>query len=317
MCGIGIIHLRDPQRAGIRWDPAADALLKAIAHRGRDATGYVAITQDGRDVCQKAACDAGTFLKYRRSIPADTQTLLLHTRAATQGHEAFPENNHPVRRGDFYVVHNGHVMNDREVFKLAERDPFGDVDTEAIAALFAALDDLGAAGKALAELDGDAAIGVVDRRHPGRAIIARGIGSPLYVLETRRAIIAASTPDACESAHRAGIGSLGRARPKWCEEGTVLHINGSHVKRASVDLPYQFYGWRGWDTTSKGMPAAPIITSTPGGRNADPLAAQCELCGWTAATLIERFDGYDSWHVCRDCADEWQSLLRVPEWVNV
>ncbi len=61
----------------------------------------------------------------RQPVPPGTRVLLAHTRFATQGHEGFMENNHPIRRGPFYLVHNGHVWNDDKLFEKAERQAIG------------------------------------------------------------------------------------------------------------------------------------------------------------------------------------------------
>src|SRR6187551_715229 len=139
MCGIAGIHVFDSETLP-KWtkiENAIDSLFSAIDHRGGDATGIVAINDNGDMVWQKASCNAFEFYKERKSVPAGVRSILLHTRMATQGSAAFPENNHPVRRGGVYVVHNGHIWNDDEVFRKTNRERYGQVDSEAIAAVIA------------------------------------------------------------------------------------------------------------------------------------------------------------------------------------
>src|SRR5262245_21635683 len=108
MCGIAGVYLRDP-KLSVNLDALLDTMLDAIEHRGGDATGYLALNPEGVAEWHRAACDVPDFKKYRRPVPEGTRTILAHTRWATQGLPAFIENNHPIRRGPFYVIHNGHV----------------------------------------------------------------------------------------------------------------------------------------------------------------------------------------------------------------
>ncbi len=94
----------------------------------------------------KASTDAKGFRPFRRRLPADADVVIAHTRWATQGSPAFPENNHPVKRGPMFVTHNGVIYNDRSVFSLTKRTPYGQVDSEAIAALLSAYGTLDCAG---------------------------------------------------------------------------------------------------------------------------------------------------------------------------
>lgn len=316
MCGIGLIHIRDMERgAGIDMDACLDALLTDLEWRGRDATGYAAITSGGFVQTQKASCEARTFIRHRHLLPVDTRTVIAHTRFATQGHHAFPENNHPVRRGHFYVVHNGHVVNDDALFVKAQRERFGEVDSEAIAAILAHHGSIDRARKAMAAVEGDAAIAALDDRHPADALLARGEGSPLYVLTTRRVIIAASSEDACEEAHRRGIGSLGRARARRIPEGTIIRIHNGTQTRDTYAVPFRrALGWHGWDTDPK------QTTTTTTTALGDKLAAaltpernlrRCDLCGTLTDTTPHAYanDPTDQYDVCDDCTDDWHRYM--------
>jgi len=159
-------------------EKAIDVMLETIDHRGGDATGFVAIGEDGSKTWQKASCKARDFYLERKEIPYRTRSVLMHTRMATQGSPAFPENNHPVRRGSVFIVHNGHVWNDKEIFRKTRRDRYGQVDSEAIAAIIAKYGIM-RTHKAMEEISGAAAIGVVDETRPGVMALARGSSSPL------------------------------------------------------------------------------------------------------------------------------------------
>ena len=99
MCGIAGVYLRD-ESAKADLDAILDTMLVDIEHRGGDATGFVAVGNEGVTEWQKAACGAKDFI---RQPPArsrkGSRTLLAHTRWATQGLPAFVENNHPLKRG--------------------------------------------------------------------------------------------------------------------------------------------------------------------------------------------------------------------------
>jgi hypothetical protein len=82
MCGIAGFHIKDPKyvkkHAGVEL--MVNKLLLGIENRGRHATGFVATTFDGRVVTDKADKTAALFIKDREIIPANVQTVLLHTR---------------------------------------------------------------------------------------------------------------------------------------------------------------------------------------------------------------------------------------------
>jgi asparagine synthetase B (glutamine-hydrolysing) len=226
LCGIAGFHLRKPN-ARLDFDPDAMMrdLLLGIDHRGGDATGYAAFGQSGAVQMQKAACAVWPFLKEARKLPEDVRTSILHTRMATQGKAAFPENNHPVVSGDVYVTHNGHVWNDDEPFAWTGAPArAGRVDSEAISASLAwhAWQD---AGDALAALDGALAVAAVNAQYPGELVLARGYSSPLCVYVHDAIVVWASTTFVVTEAWRRNIGTA----PSWrkvepLDEGTLLHF---------------------------------------------------------------------------------------------
>ena len=100
MCGIAGIYVRNLGRIShVDLSQVSREMLFAIDSRGGDACGYVAVDLNGMFQEQKAACSALTFEAEMRPMPTNMRTLMLHTRFATQGKAAFPENNHPVRSG--------------------------------------------------------------------------------------------------------------------------------------------------------------------------------------------------------------------------
>lgn len=230
MCGIAGFYLKDSSLR-VDLDELLSSLLTAIDHRGGDATGFVALGSDGIMEWQKAACDVRDFNWNRRKVPQGTTTLLAHTRWATQGLPAFIENNHPIRRGAFFIVHNGHVFNDNELFKSSGKLPYGKVDSEAIAALLSHKGSLTALPEVMEAIEGQAAVAALDERENALAL-ARGSASPLYVLETKRIVLFGSTEWTVLNSYRKHIGSIPSKRAVEVPEGTFLHFQGQETSRS-------------------------------------------------------------------------------------
>jgi hypothetical protein len=215
-----------------------NTMLEEIEHRGGDATGYVAVGDEGVTEWQKAACGARDFIRHRRPVPKGTRTIVAHTRWATQGLPAFVENNHPLKRGSFFITHNGHVNNDAQLFELAKRSRYGQVDSEAIAARFASLGKLSAAPKVMSEIHGAAAIAAVDESKPNELLLARGHGSPLFVLATKKYVLWGSTELTVKEAYEAHIGRLPKkTKIEQVKQGVALHFVDGKLTRSKFK-PY-------------------------------------------------------------------------------
>jgi glucosamine 6-phosphate synthetase-like amidotransferase/phosphosugar isomerase protein len=230
VCGIAGIH-RLTDRPMPKLDEFASELLAGIQHRGSDATGFVGMNDDGAVQLQKASCSAYYFNQHRAPLARDTRTVLLHTRFATQGKPAFPENNHPVEAGGIYCVHNGHVNNDSEVFeKPGVGVRRGQVDSEAIPALVAAK-GWESLPESLEVLQGAVAVAMLNEQRPGELVLARGYSSPLVVLQTRHLIVWASTVQAIEDAWARVLGTPPNpTRRKYLVEGSALVVNRGNVE---------------------------------------------------------------------------------------
>lgn len=251
MCGISGFLLRDPSFRVDR-DALLTTLLDEIEMRGTHATGYVAIGGDGTLDWQKASCKASVFNLNRRRVPDSAQVVLGHTRWATQGLPSFMENNHPIKRGSFYVIHNGHVSNDTKLFANAERRPFGEVDSEAIVARLSSFGDLKFLGNVMEEIDGDAAVAAVDERDGSRLVLARGHSSPLWIYNGRRIVVFASTITAVTEAYEKHIGRIGEARLIEAEEGEMFVWKGqTEFWKQELDLPKRWKITK-WSGTSWG-----------------------------------------------------------------
>ena len=238
MCGIAGIYLRDLDLQ-VDLDKMLDTMLDQIEHRGGDATGYLALGEAGVLEWHRAACDVPDFVKYRRPVPQGTWTVMAHTRYATQGLPGFIENNHPIKRGPFYVIHNGHVSNDQQLFKLADRQPYGQVDSEAIPARLASLGKLTDAEVVMEEIEGAAAIAAVDETNPGELLLAKGHSSPLYVLVTNKIVLWGSTEATVKTAYKKHVGRVPKRRKiESLPAGTMLHFDKDGRQTRTKFEPY-------------------------------------------------------------------------------
>ena len=112
-------------------------MLGGIQSRGRDATGYAYIREDGNTNFAKSPVEARDFLKIPGHLlfepPKQMPTnMLLHARAATQGVPSDNKNNHPLysKISGLCMIHNGWFLNDSEIREQFSLKPDAEVDTE-------------------------------------------------------------------------------------------------------------------------------------------------------------------------------------------
>jgi glucosamine--fructose-6-phosphate aminotransferase (isomerizing) len=111
--------------------------------RGRDASGVSYVSPRGINVLKKDI-SAENFINLPEydeqedwGINEDTEFIIGHCRARTQGTERNNVNNHPIVRDRVIGVHNGVIRNDHELF-YTHTNNFcrnGEVDSEIIFAL--------------------------------------------------------------------------------------------------------------------------------------------------------------------------------------
>lgn len=235
MCGIVGIHFKNPRDLGVgreNLESFVDELLLGIEHRGRDATGLLTVDAGGKANLIKADVNASTFIRWRDNVPKRVRTILGHTRFATQGGPENLDNNHPVQFGSCFVIHNGHISNDTELFKEHDLKRNAEVDSEIIPAL---LDKYGLdnAVTALEELDGNFAVAAVDPvRFPNTTVLAKGWSSPVEVYENHYSIVWASTAEAIKTAVRIVFGfNLPDRKIESLALGEMLVMEGDTVER--------------------------------------------------------------------------------------
>jgi glucosamine--fructose-6-phosphate aminotransferase (isomerizing) len=178
MCGIiGYIGEREAT-------PVLLEGLRRLEYRGYDSAGVSVLSKKGietrRSVGKIASLEG---LIRRRALKG--KVGLGHTRWATHGRPS-EENAHPHAAGPFVVVHNGIIENHLALKKKLEAAGHrfdSETDTEVVAVLLHHYwkgDLRKAVFRALADLEGSYALGIICRDEP-EVIVAAREGSPLIV----------------------------------------------------------------------------------------------------------------------------------------
>jgi len=113
MCRLYALQATHPTRTACELLKAQNALIDQSRHDTRGLSnphgwGLASLT-DGRARCFRQVAPASSSEKYRASaLGLKGETLLAHVRRATVGNPR-GENTHPFRRGDAFLIHNGHV----------------------------------------------------------------------------------------------------------------------------------------------------------------------------------------------------------------
>lgn len=215
MCGICGIRKFGEEPIEARY---VNMLLMMNERRGSQATGLAIQNSDGVVHVYKTDDPAVTVVSSKKfrdfldeHLSGDTQIVIGHTRAATQGDPRRNENNHPVYAGKTAIVHNGMISNDFSLFNAAgsgyKRE--AQVDSDIIRAI---LDKDGITkdgAKALSKLSGSAAIAAISHEYPGQLLLAR-CGSPIIMACTNgNLLVWSSEKSAIHTAMRPYIKKFG------------------------------------------------------------------------------------------------------------
>jgi len=163
--------------------------LRRLEYRGYDSAGIAVLNGSAIPALERVRA-AGRVAELaaqidRRKLSAVTG--IAHTRWATHGAPT-QDNAHPHVSGGCAVVHNGIIENHEAMRARLKREGYAfisETDTEVIAHLVAhyrktSADLLGAASRAVAELEGAFAIALVCAQDPGAVVLARK-GAPLLL----------------------------------------------------------------------------------------------------------------------------------------
>lgn len=201
------------------------ALLVESVGRGRDATGFVAMTEPlgaphrRRVVTDKEPLESCEFVRrnaaWRRLSGRRCRSVVGHVRAATSGSPAVNANNHPhhgvAGASRFSLVHNGWYTNVRDMADRYALRLRTDCDTEAAARLIERAGSIPSGmARCLSELRGAQALAVLDHR-TGTTFLCRDDNRPLWVcrLKDRRRVLYASTPAIIARAVEKRLGRFG------------------------------------------------------------------------------------------------------------
>lgn len=204
-----------------------EALLLSLEHRGPHATGIAMIK--GTDMTwwkiddpAWKAVGSKAFKEYiETNLSAETDTVILHDRAATVGSPRILNNNHPLTQGVSAIVHNGGISNDDFLFREMKLERGAETDSDIIRAI---IDEHGITKEAIRPLNrmsGSCASAIIDVRYPGKLMLLRS-GSPLvYAVTDTNLLMWASEKRAIHHAQRQWEDKLGlwvmsnRANLKW------------------------------------------------------------------------------------------------------
>ena len=223
MCGIAGFSLTALDiKQGVKPQWLAYGLLLGIEERGQDATGWAAVDPETEGVYyHKAPVTASQFVrKGYLDLPTDSQTAILHTRAATQGATKNNLNNHPIVTDKVIGVHNGIIGNDDTLFKTKQWDRRGDVDSEI---LFKYIEEEGLRAM-VQKVEGDAAIAWLRfQTDPKNLNLAALGGRPLvYARTPGGGLVFASTRKAIE--HGAEWGETSTATDADLPDGFAMMV---------------------------------------------------------------------------------------------
>lgn len=128
MCGIfGNFNINE---AKIFYD-----LGKYSETRGKEASGFIAVSSSQQVIKKYPVPFSSKIVReniLNDELFSDRVSLIGHTRLKTHGNQEVEENNQPVTCEDISVVHNGIVVNYKEIFEDFDLVPTGEVDSEVI-----------------------------------------------------------------------------------------------------------------------------------------------------------------------------------------
>lgn len=201
MCGIAGYCLSPQQHQTAEIAELAGQMLLDIEHRGQHATGSAWIDSgSGGRVIRKAPIPASQYVRRAGAhLCRRAQTAILHTRWATQGTPQNNNNNHPIPRGRIVLTHNGHIANDKDLFRQLRVKRHGLVDSEAVTALLAFGKDHPT--QLLTEVEGTASLAWLEQDKPDTLHLARVNSSPLWIGQTTGgSLVYGSTEETIEHA---------------------------------------------------------------------------------------------------------------------
>lgn len=244
MCGIAGYCLSPKEHQSADINSLAGQMLLDIEHRGTHATGSAWIDRhSGGRVIRKAPIPATHYVRKAKDLCHRAQTAIMHTRWATQGTPKNNSNNHPIPRGRIVLTHNGHISNDRDLFKQLRVNRIGAVDSEAVTALLAFGGDHPT--QLLTEMEGTASLAWIEQDKPDILHLARVNSSPLWLGQTYRgSLVYGSTEDTIENASIMLDSDL--AWKHSALEGEYFMVKAGKIVEYDTFTPRRTYSTKHW-----------------------------------------------------------------------
>ena len=254
MCGIfGVVRAADARVTDQQVRKVTDDLLCFSSARGKESSGVAVYRADGLSV-YKVPHESTRLVRdrtYRSLLAAHEpiRALVGHARLVTNGDESNMHNNQPVIKQGLVGVHNGIIVNDRELWQQhPDLERSYDVDTEALLALVRTYGQQmpypAALARVLREIRGTASVGILGDDLTS-LLLATNNGS-LYTMNRDGVTIFAS--------ERSFLRRLLRAHPFLPHrEEDIARAAIAHV--GVVDLASGTLTWQTTDTKAQSKPA--------------------------------------------------------------
>ena len=272
MCGIAGIHRFG--KAPIDPD-AIEPLLLAIEHRGMDATGIALMNGKELHVLKndvpawKFVAEKGFTAFLNEFFDENlTDTVLLHTRAATKASPKVLKNNHPIHAKKGAIIHNGVVWRDDELFNTTYREQrHAETDSDIFRAM---VDRYGLTPRTIKEfiaVGGSAAVAAVHPDFPGKLLLCRS-GNPILLHTTaydpqNGMLVWASTREAIYKGLRPWKNHFG----VWAQKTHLEGFDASMADHTAYIFGPQAMEFRGEMKIAQSFTPAKYNYNTPGNYN--------------------------------------------------
>jgi glutamine---fructose-6-phosphate transaminase (isomerizing) len=323
MCGIfGVICAGE--RGGFSAKPASrdlartlvTSLLRYSETRGNEAAGLavhdgtqISVLKQGGSVSEFLANPKLQALlddALARWRPSETALALVgHSRLATNGAQSNVDNNQPVITGGAVALHNGIIVNDRELAARTQLNLVGELDSEVLAAMLckklAAKPDLVAATRdTFAEIEGSASIAMLFDNLDAM-LLATNTGSLFQLTSTTAGIIAFASERfifqrVLEDRHLSA--ALGEVQVEQIRAGHAVTIHLADLRRHAFSL-----GGEGEQPPTAFAPNGHHVTIVDQSSRADRLQ-RCTKCILPETYPYVDFDAAGVCHYCRT----WKSI---------
>lgn len=238
MCGI-VGYIGKREAAPLIFDS-----LKKLEYRGYDSAGIAAL-HDGQVSIRRCEGKLSNLEKLLQHDPLLGSIGIGHTRWATHGRPS-ETNAHPHRAGDITVVHNGIIENYVELKEqlLARGTQFSsETDSEIVAHLVREKVDRGvefftAVRRTLREIRGSYALLFLNRKEPGRLIVAKNATPIVIGWGDNETFIASDIPALLDHTRRVTFledGEVAEVTPGSCR---LFDGKGKAIKRPVKEVTW-------------------------------------------------------------------------------